>query len=166
MSDFTKMMKTALQSSVKFIVRTAKSAAQSAKYKMNEMSTMSKRRELINDLGEKVYALACQGNVLPEALNTAISQISALDENLTALRANHAAQKATAAQKVAEEKAERAAKKAAQQVKPAGLEVSESVNTEAVASEKEEVAAPVLEFNSDTSDEACNESKDTPNLNV
>lgn len=110
MSEFSTKLKAIMQRSAKFIGKNAKAAAHTTKYKVNEMSALSKRRELIGALGESVYALSQQGSCLPPEVLDMIEQIKALDANIEALRADHAAQKAAAAEKAAMEKAERAAK--------------------------------------------------------
>lgn len=167
MSDFATTVKTVMQRSARFIGKTAKAAAQSTKFKLNEMSAMSKRRELIGDLGEKVYALARQGSCLPEELKDMIAQISALETNLDVLRADHAAQKAAAAEKAAVEKAERAAQKAAAKAEAANAIKDEAAEGMPAASAgDDEAAKPALDFSCDTAAEDEETNTDVPTLNV
>ena len=167
MSDWATKMKAAMQCSARFIGKTTKAAAQRTKYKLNEMSAMSTRRELISDLGKKVYALAQQGADLPEEMKDMIAQINALDTNLEALRADHAAQKAAAAERAAAEKAERAAQKAAAKAEAVIANNREPIEVpETTLEEGEEAAAPVLDVSCDAATEE-GESKDgVPTLNV
>ena len=167
MSDWATKMKAAMQCSARFIGKTTKAAAQSTKYKLNEMSAMSKRRELISDLGEKVYALAQQSADLPEELKDIIAQINALDTNLEVLRADHAALKAAAAERAAVEKAERAAQKAAAKAEAVIAKNSEPVEVPESAPEEEvEAAAPVLDVSCDAAIEEGESKDDVPTLNV
>lgn len=167
MSDWATKMQDLMQCSARLIGKTAKAAAQSTKYKLNEMSAMSKRRELISDLGEKVYTLAQQGAGLPEELKDMIAQINALDTNLDALRADHAAQKAAAAEKDAAEKAERAAQKAAAKAEAAIAKNSEPVEVPEVTLEEEaEAAASALDVSCDAATEEAESKDDVPTLNV
>ena len=49
MSDFNVKLKAILNRSAKFIGRTANTTAKAAKYKVNEISALNKRRELVAD---------------------------------------------------------------------------------------------------------------------
>lgn len=177
MSDFNSKLKDILSSSAKFIGKTADSAAKATKYKMNELSNLSKRRDLISELGAKVFELSNAGLELPADAAEIVKQIVALDVELNALRADHAAQKAAAAEQHAAEKAARAAEKAAAKAAaavqkgtaPVEIELSE---TEAPADEahtvNEEEAVPTLdveEATPATADEKP-EAPEVPTLNV
>lgn len=113
MSDFGTKLKDLLGRGAKFIGRTANSTAKATKYKVNEISALNQRRELMSELGKKVYALCEQGLTLPAEANDIVAQIKKLDEELDALRANHTAEKAAAAEQHALEKAARASERAA-----------------------------------------------------
>lgn len=106
MTDINAKLKNILCTSAKFVGKTADSAAKATKFKMNELTTLGKRRDLISDLGAKVYELSQNGLELPADAMILISQIQILDAELETMRADHAAQKAAA-------KAARAAEKAA-----------------------------------------------------
>lgn len=140
MSDFSAKLKSILSGSAKFVGKTAASAAKSTKYKLNELSALSKRRELISDLGAKIYELSQAGIELPSEAQELVKQIAALDGNLDTMRADHAAQKAAAAEQHAAEKAARAAEKAAAK---ASAEIEKG--TASVEVDLPEVESPVVE---------------------
>lgn len=114
MAKFWEILKRIISYVVKFIVKTGKAATQAVKYKLEELNYISKRREMILELGEKVCELNRQGMNLPEEVAQIVQQIAASDAELAQLRADHAAQKVAAAAQHAAEKAERAAAKAAE----------------------------------------------------
>ena len=114
MADFATKLKCLFVKSAKVVSRTAKTAAKATKFKVDELSNLGKRRDLINELGEKVVELCHAGLSLPEDAVSIIRQIEALEGELTILRADRAAQKAAAAEQRAVEKAARAAEKAAE----------------------------------------------------
>ena len=113
MSDIKNTMKNALKCSARFIGKTANTAVQATKFKVNEVSAKNKRREMVTALGEKVFALASEGAAVPAELNELIGQIKAVNENIDALRADYAAKKAANAHKYA---AEKSAQNAAAQI--------------------------------------------------
>ncbi len=115
MSEFVKNIKALLTRGVKGVGRTARRVAKETKFKTSEMSELSKRRELINELGAKIYDLAQNGLVLPSEAAEIVQQLTALDQKLFSLRANYSAEKAVEAQRRAAEKAARSAEKAAVQ---------------------------------------------------
>ena len=165
MSDFGMKLKEMLGRSAKFIGRTANSTAKTAKYKVNEISTLNQRRELIADLGKKVFALCEQGLVLPDEANEIVAQIKKLDEELDALRANHTAEKAAAAEQHAMEKAARASEKAAAKAAEAIEKSTAAVQVDAPTVEEMPTQAPTLELDNEEAVEA--ESKtDVPTLEV
>ena len=162
MSDIREKVKQLLNGSAKFIGKTAASAAKATKYKVNEMGQLSKRRELISELGAKVFELYGKGAELPEEALDLARQIAVLDTELESMRAEHAAQKAAAAEKQAVEKAARAAEKAAAKTAAVIEKSTEPVDVE--LPEEETVSVPTL----DVKEEATLEKLDTevPTLNV
>lgn len=130
MSDFSKTLKEAFMRSVKFVGRNASKAASATKFKTNELSKLSKRRDLIHELGIKVYDLSRNGLQLPEDADALVKQIATLDSELMVLRSEHAAEKAAISQKVAAEKAARVAEKAAAKAAAAIEKSTESVSVE------------------------------------
>lgn len=115
MSKFTNVVKGVVGTSVKLVNRAATSVADATRFKLSEMDAISRRREAITELGEKVYGLFQNGAELPEELLPLANELRALEEGLETLRANRNEQKAAAAQKRADE---RAAKKAAKKGTP------------------------------------------------
>ena len=93
MADFSTTLKNVFSKSVKFVGKTAKSAAKSTKYKLDELSNLSKRRDLISELGNKVFELAQAGLVLPAEAAEIAKQITMLDGDLAVMRADHAAER-------------------------------------------------------------------------
>ena len=170
MSDFTTSLKNILSQSAKFVGKTASSAAKATKYKMNEMNTQGKRRELIIELGEKVLELAKQGLKLPEEAGELVEQLNNVEADLNALRAEYAAQKANAAEQAAAEKAaraaERAAAKAASPIEKSAAPVKAEMNEQAdvVMFDPEELTVCEAEQDVDVSDKPAD--NEIPTLNV
>ncbi len=180
MSDFGLKLKSILTHGAKFVGQTANSAAKATKYKMGELSNLSKRRDLIAELGAKVFELSCNGLELPDAAAAIVKQIVALDGDLQAMRADHAAEKAAAAEKHAAEKAARAAEKAAAKAAAAVEKGAAPVDIELPeveaapleeASVVDQQAVPTLDVEINAADvSACTGEKsddsDVPTLNV
>ena len=169
MSDFSVKMKDILGRSAKFISRAANTTAKATKYKYNEISAMTKRRELVNDLGKKVLELYSSDMNLPFEAADLIEQIHQLDAELSTLRAEHAAEKAAAAQQHAMEKAARAAEHTAVQAADmidqctASVEVDVDATVQHVDTSAKEAVAPVLELDIE---KAAEPDKEVPTLNV
>lgn len=175
MSDIISTIKKILFSAAKAIGKAVTAVVRSAKYKLNELCALSKRRDLVSELGAKVLDLSKSGLVLPAEAQELIQQISALEVELETMRADHAAQKAAAAEQHAAEKAARAAEKAAVKTSaeigkgtaPVEIELSE---VEAPAAEIEVPAAetpafPTLDIEAE--DKAENPAEqEAPTLNV
>ncbi len=133
-------------------VRTVKKAATSlvgaTRYKMDEMGSVSRRRELIADLGEKVYGLAQTGAVLPEDIAPLVKEIQELESGLAELRSDRVAAKAAAAEAAAADKAARAADRAAAKAAAAEAKAAAKAAAEAAAAMEAAAAAeaaPVLD---------------------
>lgn len=168
MSDFGVKIKGILSTSAKFVSKTATSAAKATKYKMDELSTLSKRRDLISDLGAKVYELSKSGLELPADAAELVKQIIALEGDLESMRADHAAQKAAAAEQHAAEKAARAAEKAAAKAAAAseqGTTPMEVELPEVQMPAAEAVVVPTLDVEETAAPEEASET-DVPTLNV
>ena len=171
MAEFGEKLKNVLTRSAKFIGRTANTTAKATKYKVNEMTALNKRRELIGELGKKVYELCEQGLVLPAEGNEIVEQIKKLDEDLNTLRSEHAAEKAAAAEQHAMEKAARATEKAAAKAAEAIDKSTAPVEVEVPADEPaaeipaEAPAAPALEVESEEAAEPKT-ATEVPTLNV
>lgn len=88
----------------------ASNIADNAKYKVSEMNLETRRREILADFGSVAYEMWQRGEVFPPALEAQLEQLNALDEQLTAIRAQRFA--ATQEANLAREAAEEAARKA------------------------------------------------------
>lgn len=150
MANFADTLKDILKDGAKAVSKAAKSVAGATRYKMNEMDNISRRREAISELGEKVFSLYEAGVELPEEIVPLVNEIRALDEGLDTLRSDRATEKANAAEANAAEKAARAqaraeAKAAAKAAKAAAKAEAEAAAAAAEAAEEDE-DAPVIEF--------------------
>ncbi|MBQ8202401.1 MAG: hypothetical protein IJZ74_11615 [Clostridia bacterium] len=134
MADFSTTLKGLWSQSVKAVNKAATGLASATRYKMDEMGGISRRREAIAELGEKVFALSQTGVELPEEVAPLLKEIQELEAGLAELRSDRVAAKAAAAEQAAAEKAARAAEKAAAKAAAAA---------EKAAAEAE--SAPVLE---------------------
>ena len=159
MADFAEILENIVTSGIRIVNRTANTVTQETRYKLGELDSMSRRREAITELGQKVYDLFQAGVDMPEEALPLLNELRALDEGLTAMRSEHAVQKAAQAEERQAEKAtrkeERAAAKAARAAQIAAAkeaaarmqaEVAEAATE--IAEEVEEAAeevAPVLE---------------------
>lgn len=114
MSDMTRKVMQTLKVGAKAVARAVSSGMKTVKFKLDELGTNSKRRDLFNELGKKVYELSQAGEELPLAAAGLTQQIQELDESFEKLRADYEAQKAeVAAVRTAEKEARGAAKAAA-----------------------------------------------------
>lgn len=138
MADFATTLKNMLSSGMKAVNKAATSVAGATRYKMSEMDSISRRREAVSELGEKVYGLYEAGVELPEELLPLLNEIRALDEGLDSLRSDRAAYKAAAAEEKAAEKVARAEAKAAEKAARAEAKAA----AEAAAAEE----TPVIDF--------------------
>lgn len=174
MANISKEVKDILSRSAKFVDSSARRIAKATKFKASELKTLGKRRDLINDLGSKVYELCKNGLVLPVEAGELVQQIAALDQDLTLLRADRAAQKAADAQQRAAEKASRAAEKAAAAIEkscaPVDISMPEPEAPEAEIEVTDAVSAPEVPTLNVTTDETAVDSdtteNDIPTLNV
>ncbi len=141
MANFAETLKGILTEGVKAINVAAKGVAGATRYKMSEMDSVSRRREAISELGEKVYGLFVAGVELPDEVLPLVNEIRALDESLDSLRSEHAAQKAAAAEAAAAEKAARAQVRAEAKAAAKAAKAAASVESSAAVTEE----APVLD---------------------
>ncbi len=148
MANFGETLKDVFHTSKAFVTRNANKAAKATKFKYHEMSNQSKRRDLIRELGEKVFELSKTGAAMPAEVAELIEQINKLEIDLASLRSDRVAEKAAAAEQYSAEKAARAAEKAAAKA-AAAIEKS----TAPVEINMPEVEAPVAEIDVVVSDE-------------
>ena len=113
MANISATLKNLLKTGVRATTKAARAGAKATKFKMDEVGKLSKRKELLNELGTTIFSLAQNGFALPAEADTVVKQIEVLDRELALLRAEYAAQKAAAAEAYAAEKAVRAAEKSA-----------------------------------------------------
>lgn len=164
MANFAETLKEILADGAKVVSRTAKGIASATRYKMSEMDSISRRREAISELGEKVFGLYEAGVELPEEIVPLVNEIRALNEGLDVLRNDRAAEKAAAHEAAAAEKAARAqvraeAKAAAKAAKASAAEAAAEVEAEV------EEEAPVIEFETEI-DEGLTYTGEAPSMEV
>ena len=74
-------------SGMKAIGNTAANIASNTKYKVDEVTIQNRRREILNDLAHKAYALWLKGEPFPEQMEKLLNELNQLDEQLNDLRA-------------------------------------------------------------------------------
>lgn len=72
---------------MKAVGNTAASIANNTRYKVDEVTIQNRRREVLNDLAHKAYALWLKGEAFPEEMNRMLEELKALDEQLNDMRA-------------------------------------------------------------------------------
>lgn len=116
MSNVMKSLKKTWLKGMEVIGNAASNIADNAKYKVTEMNLETRRREILADFGSIAYEMWQRGESFPPALEAQLKQLNALDEQLTAIRAQRIA--AAREAKLAEEAADIAARKADALVQP------------------------------------------------
>jgi len=87
MGKMVKSLKKTWLKGMEVIGNTAFSIAENAKYKVNEMNLETRRREILADFGSIAYEMWQRGESFPPVLEAQLKQLNALDEQLTAIRA-------------------------------------------------------------------------------
>lgn len=156
MADFKETLKGIWTKSVKFVSNAAKTVAGATRYKLDELDNVSRHREAITELGEKVYELYQAGVTMPDEVLPLLSEMRALDENLDKMRADHAEQKKASAEQRAQERADAKQKRAEDRAaaKQARMDAAKAAIAEdepmvADILDEEVVEAPVLEVVAD-----------------
>ena len=72
---------------MKAVGNTAASIANNTRYKVDEVTIQNRRREVLNDLAYKAYALWLKGEVFPEQMDKLLNELKQLDEQLNDIRA-------------------------------------------------------------------------------
>ena len=90
MSDVTNKIKDILQSGIRVVNKAATTVAGATRYKLDELDRVSRRREAIAELGEKVYAMYQAGTEMPEEALPLLIELADLDKGLAAMREEHA----------------------------------------------------------------------------
>lgn len=86
MADFSDKMKKAWLKSMEAIGNTAGNIASNTRYKVNEMTLLNRRREILSDFGARAYDLWQKGETFPEELARQLEELSQVDTQLNALR--------------------------------------------------------------------------------
>ena len=72
---------------MKAVGNTAANIANNTRYKVDEVTIQNRRREVLNDLAHKTYALWLKGETFPEAMTKMLAELKLLDEQLNDMRA-------------------------------------------------------------------------------
>ena len=72
---------------MKAIGNTAANIASNTKYKVDEVTLQNRRREVLNDLAYKTYALWLKGESFPEEMTKMLEELKQLDEQLNDMKA-------------------------------------------------------------------------------
>lgn len=72
---------------MKAIGNTAANIANNTRYKVDEVTLQNRRREILNDLAIKTYALWLKGETFPEPMRKMLDELKNLDEQLNDMRA-------------------------------------------------------------------------------
>ena len=72
---------------MKAVGNTAANIANNTRYKVDEVTIQNRRREVLNDLAHKAYALWLKGEPFPEAMTKMLAELKQLDEQLNDIRA-------------------------------------------------------------------------------
>ena len=72
---------------MKAVGNTAASIANNTRYKVDEVTIQNRRREVLNDLAHKAYALWLKGEEFPESMSRMLEELQKLDEQLNDMRA-------------------------------------------------------------------------------
>lgn len=94
MANFTKNLKTAWFKCVETVGQGAANLADSAKQKLSEINMESRRKDIVAALPSKLMELWKNGVSLPEELNTMLTELNGLEEELAAAKAARQAKKA------------------------------------------------------------------------
>lgn len=88
---------------MKAVGNTAANIANNTRYKVDEVTIQNRRREVLNDLAHKTYALWLKGETFPEAMTRMLAELKHLDEQLNDMRAEKYASSNREARTTAEE---------------------------------------------------------------
>lgn len=85
--DMRERVKSLWIKGMKAVGNTAASIANNTRYKVDEVTIQNRRREVLNDLAYKAYALWLKGEVFPEQMDKLLNELKQLDEQLNDMRA-------------------------------------------------------------------------------
>lgn len=164
MSEIFISLKNVLTDGFKAAGRVVKGAANSTRYKLDELDSKSRRREALSELGEKVYSMYQAGVEMPEEAMPLLNELRALDEGMETMRTERVEKKKADAEQLAEErvalKAQRAeAKQARAESRAAAKQAREEKRAAAVAAAAAAAAA-------EAEAEAEQEAEEVPTIEV
>lgn len=87
MADIFDSLKKTWLKGMEAVSNTASSIATNTKQKVNEMTLENRRREILADFGMMAYDLWQKGEAFPQPLDELLGELSRLDEELNALKA-------------------------------------------------------------------------------
>ena len=87
MADIFDSLKKTWLKGMEVVSNTASNIATNTKQKVNEMTLENRRREILGDFGLMAYDLWQKGEVFPEPMDALLKELSTLDEELNALKA-------------------------------------------------------------------------------
>lgn len=86
MAGFGKGFKGILIKSMEVVGNTANNIANNTKYKLDEMTIINRRREILSDFGAKAYEIWQKGVSFPDVLEDDLQELCQLDIRLNELR--------------------------------------------------------------------------------
>ena len=91
MADLSKSLKEFWMKGMEAIGNTASNIATNTRTKVDELTMVNRRRDILADFGSKAYALWQKGEHFPQELQEELEELSRLDEKLNDLRAERLA---------------------------------------------------------------------------
>ncbi len=92
MADMKSGLKSVWKKGLAAINQTAKNIEGNTRYKMNEMTLVARRREILSDFGARAYEIWQMGDQqFPAELESLLKELAQVDEDLNALRTEHVA---------------------------------------------------------------------------
>ena len=85
--EFRDRVKSLWIKGMKAVGNTAASIANNTRYKVDEVTIQNRRREVLNDLAHKTYALWLKGEAFPESMTRMLDELKRLDEQMNDIRA-------------------------------------------------------------------------------
>ena len=85
--EFRDRVKSLWIKGMKAVGNTAASIANNTRYKVDEVTIQNRRREILNDLAHKTYALWLKGEAFPESMTRMLNELKRLDEQMNDRRA-------------------------------------------------------------------------------
>ena len=86
MAEFGKGLKGSLIKGMEVVGNTANNIANNTKYKLDEMTIINRRREILSDFGAKAYEIWQKGVTFPDVLEDDLQELCELDIRLNELR--------------------------------------------------------------------------------